>query len=634
MERNRRGKEAFKRLLDYVRAHIWLSLISATLALFLLVVLIFQNYLKNQYLDYLMAETWKTEKTVLSVASVNLNSLIRDCVYTASTLAVDKSLYAASNSVIQSGAEERAKNNLNISSLLGEMCQSSSNITTLSILTEDGQIFEYSRLWAGGVTQNLWGGENSIILNTLYEDIQAMLEEGTWPRYLVSTLPSTYRALPNEYLFHLALPLKGVESSFEHVHSMLVVSFRLDNLIQSSALDRKDELEYIYGYVTDQNGVIIYHEDASLIGTLAEDYITDEMMDLEQPLDYFGWTAHMVSDATDIHNSVEHLYRRAVFVYICLLVFCFVVWQLTLRRILAPIDSIGRAMEEVRAGRTDRKIPISGTHELWQLAQRYNAMIDALLVQQEQVERSYQEKVLSIERRNRAEREALESQINAHFLCNTLNTINYSVMEAGNSEVSTMLKSLSNMLYYTFSRKARVVTIGQEMEWVREYLYLQKCRLMDRFEYEITFPEEYDEWPCCKLFLQPFVENSIIHGFERIEQGGRIQIEGYPEEGGLLVIRVSDNGCGIAPEISQVIQTSIETGDTLELAENGSGIGIRNVVTRMRMYFGKQFRVRLETAPGAGTCFTFWLPIPENPEEHATDDQEGEMSIEDFDCGG
>ncbi len=111
---------------------------------------------------------------------------------------------------------------------------------------------------------------------------------------------------------------------------------------------------------------------------------------------------------------------------------------------------------------------------------------------------------------------------------------------------------------------------------------------MDQFEYEINYPKEYGEWPCCKLFLQPFVENSILHGFENIERGGLIQISGHVEQD-RFVIRVSDNGCGIRPEVGQALQSILEEGKSLKLAEAGSGIGIQNVVTRMRMYFGERF---------------------------------------------
>ncbi len=272
------------------------------------------------------------------------------------------------------------------------------------------------------------------------------------------------------------------------------------------------------------------------------------------------------------------------------------------------MGDIGRAMREIRHGEYGGEIKIRGTHELWQLAEQYNRTVKALDAQREETKREFEEKTLTIQRCNEAEREALESQINAHFLCNTLGAINYSAIENGDTEVSVLLKNLSGILYYTFSPNTKMVTIGEELDWVCQYLYLQKFRLMDVFDYEVIFPEEYNEWPCCKLFLQPFVENSILHGLEGREKGGKIIICGQRSEERLM-ISVADNGCGMEKRVSDTIK-EILAGNNATVERNRVGIGIRNVMARLRMYYGHGLEARLETAPGKGTKFTLWLPIP------------------------
>ena len=156
------------------------------------------------------------------------------------------------------------------------------------------------------------------------------------------------------------------------------------------------------------------------------------------------------------------------------------------------------------------------------------------------------------------------------------------------------------------------VSLGQELRWVEQYLYLQKFRLMDVFDYEIEFQEEYGEWPCCKLFIQPFVENSILHGFEGRESGGMIRITGHID-GSRFSLCIEDNGCGMNEDTEKLMQQILMEKHTLDLA--GTGIGIQNVVTRLRMYYGEELSVVLESEPEKGTKFTFWLPIPENPEK-------------------
>lgn len=209
--------------------------------------------------------------------------------------------------------------------------------------------------------------------------------------------------------------------------------------------------------------------------------------------------------------------------------------------------------------------------------------------------------------KQRAEREALESQINAHFICNTLNAINYEAIDSGNYKVSILLKKLSNILRYTFDQKHQNVYMFQEISWIEQYLFLQKERMEQTFEYQIDFDSDYASWPCRKLMLQPFVENSILHGFEGMDSGGRIRIigHGYKE---FLKIVIEDNGCGMSKERKAVIREILE--NPMIAKEREVGIGISNVITRMRMYYGNGFQVFMESDSGRGTSFTFILPTP------------------------
>lgn len=609
-------KGAWGRLIQYVKSHIWVALTGSMILLFLGLAIIFQNYLKNEYFNYLVAETWKSEQAMLSVSSKNLNGLLFDALHVGSEAAINKKLYGVVKNAADNGGSSRIQSQIDLTSELTSISYYARDIAAVSIVTEDGLLKEYGRYWTGSGYTNFWIGENLQILDELYSDVMERLEYDMVGRYCISTQPAFHPEHPNMTLIHIALPLVGSNTSFDNVSQVIVFSFRLDSIAQSSGLVDDSRQDYTYGYLTDRDGIIIYHTKAQYVGMLEEDYLQEtSAMELHQPLEYFGWNAHILIDTDNMRNDVNLMYRQGLVFYIILLMLCGLLWQLLVRRILAPITSIREAMVKIRAGNLNQKIEIRGSHELWQLAVEYNDMVDTLYQQKQETQRSFAEKMQSIKLRNQAEREALESQINAHFICNTLNAINYNVMEAGNDEVSGLLKSLANILHYTFSRKAEYVTLGEEIEWVQQYLRLQKYRLMDRFEYEISFPSEYDEWPCCKLFLQPFVENSILHGFEKIEQGGLIRITGHAEED-RFVIQIRDNGCGIRPEISQKLQRALKKGKTLKLAGTGSGIGIQNVVTRMRMYFGERFEVQMETTEGEGTCFTFWLPIPKmNREE-------------------
>ena len=603
-------RELGRGITGYIRSHLWVSIMGSLMLLFLLVVLIFQGYLKNAYYNYLLDETWKTESAVLSVASNSFDSMLEQALQVCGQMATDKELYTFVNRMVEADQESFIRSRSALFSHLQSIAFHSTDVSCVTVVNQDGVLIEGARYWSGGGKEALWEQKDLDTLRELYAGVMAELGNKTSGHYKVNAIPTMYEPISKMQVFHIAVPISGFSSSFQRANAVLVVSFRLDSFAKACGLTEINNQEYLCGYLTDEDGRILYHPDQSRQGHPASEYQTGSAaVDLEKPLSYFGWTAHIRIDTGNLRSDVNRLYNRAIGVYIFLLAACCLIWQGVVRRVLRPIKSIGDAMKEIQGGNQERKIPVEGTNELWQLTEQYNDMVDALHQQREEVQRNFEEKTLSIQQRNQAERQALESQIDAHFICNTLNAINYNVLEAGNFEVAEMLRNLSDILRYTFSKKGENVTLGQEFRWVEQYLSLQKFRLMERFEYEIDFPEEYSEWPCCRLFIQPFVENSILHGFANIQRGGLIRVTGRPDADRFRV-EVRDNGCGIDQQISNVIQQSLRGEHSLELAGNGNGIGIRNVVTRMKMFFGERFQVELETEIGKGTAFTFWLPLP------------------------
>lgn len=605
---------AFRRISNYMKSHFSAQVTGSVLLLLFLAGMILQSYVKNQYFDFLLKETRRTEESVLGASAKNMNNVLASIVNTSCTIALDEALRTAVDDAKNSG-DIYGSDGMFLKTELQELNYSGANVAALAIVTENGLLMEYGRYWTKTLS-DFWQGDNLEVLNVLYEDVMRRTKETGIVRYNVSTWPICHPNLPDMPLYHVAVPLVGKSSQLDTVDAVVVLSFRLNEVFEMHrGTADGNETEITQSYVIDRDGIIICHENEKYVGYSVENY-RKEMQgneDLSYPLEYFGWQACKTIDIANMQDEVDRLYTRSIFVYIVLLFACGILWQGLLRKVLRPLGTIREAMQKIQLGDHMERIEVKGSHEVWQLAEHYNKMTDKLEEQRQQIRQHYKDKTRSIEQRNKAEREALEAQINAHFLCNTLTAINYDAVENGDHEVAARLKMLSSILSYTFSRKHVTVTLGQEIQWVEQYLSLQKFRLMEVFDYEINFPQEYGEWPCCKLFLQPFVENSILHGFEGREHGGKIQIEGTIVED-RFVLKVRDNGCGMERQTEAVIQEILKNTGTLEL--DGTGIGIQNVVTRLRMYYGKGLDIRLETAEGAGTCFTFWLPIPENPVEH------------------
>lgn len=198
---------------------------------------------------------------------------------------------------------------------------------------------------------------------------------------------------------------------------------------------------------------------------------------------------------------------------------------------------------------------------------------------------------------------ALQSQINPHFLYNTLSCIAQTAMLEDANDTYTLLITVSDMMRYNLISLDRQSTIGQEIENVKRYFYIQKARYRERLNYQINIEEpglRMFEIP--RLTIQPFVENAIIHGLESSENEGIVLIRVF-ETNGRVCIEIADNGVGMDAQIrSELLEETGKRGHT-------TGIGVRNVVERLRLYYREYDIIRIESTPDIGTKITFLLPI-------------------------
>lgn len=600
----------FKAAARYYKTHIWIEIFSSVALVSVALLAVFYFYVQNQYYNRLMAEIRKSDGVMISAAANSLNNVFASQLRIGGEIAVSGELYDVVDTVVKSGEMTVVENRL-LRNELSAITHYSEDIAAVSVVGESGLICEFERYWDSNGTPILWSNDNLDTLMDMYRAVLRSLENRGTGYYYVSTEPAWRTDPPVMNLYHIAFPLIGTQNNLRHVEAAVVISYRMDNITRTSALADTSGNDDDFRFIADAEGRMIYHEDPARIGQDAGEYLEGlDAMVLEQPLDYFGWRVAIAVDQVRIREDVRQMYLKTSVLYILVILAAIFGWALLLQLILKPVSVVKDAMESAERGE-EKRIEIRGEHEIWSLAAEYNDMLDALDEQREIVQQEYMEKMRMDALRSRAQRLALESRINAHFIFNTLNAIHYSAMDAGDEESAHMIKQLSNILRYTLSPDAEV-TLGREFDIAVQYLALQKYRLMDKFEYEIDFPAEYSEWPCCKLFLQPFIENSIMHGFASVDTGGRIDITGR-EDHGRFRVEISDNGCGMSAEVRDRIRESM--AQVKDFEAGGRGIGIRNVILRMKMFFGPAFEVALDSAPGEGTRFTFWLPIPGMPDD-------------------
>ena len=604
-------KSLVKSAVHYAKSHMWCSFALAILVSVVLLLVIIMVYTREKYYAYLVETTYTTANALLESVNKNIENQMDNCIDIGSGLSVDEVLVKEIEEFVNHEDATDAYNNKNINMALRSAARSSSTIVGIAVAAQDGILYQFDKneMRTTG-SKYIWDETNMSNITEAFAALREKSADNVIPRYEIITHPMIHPNIKEKGLIHIAFPLKD-SYSYADMKYMLVITYdsaAMEDLLKQLSHDQE---EYIQGYIEDAKGEILLHTKGSQYSGVTSNHykMENEVTDLTARVGKYQWTLHAVIDEHMIRNKVDEMYGHMVFLYVAAILFIMAILFWVTNRILKPVNVISNSIARVKDGDTREQIEIEGTNEIWQLAQEYNEMMKAIQEAKAAVEQQHGQMIESMRMKQRAEREALESQINAHFICNTLNAINYEAIDSGNYKVSVLLKKLSNILRYTFDQKHQNVYMFQEISWIEQYLFLQKERLDQVFTYEIDFDSDYDNWPCRKLMLQPFVENSILHGFEGKEYGGKILIRGYGYKE-FLKIEIEDNGCGMTEEKKQIIQEILD--NPMVAKEKEVGIGISNVITRMRMYYGEEFRVTLDTREGEGSKFIFILPTPKD----------------------
>jgi two-component system sensor histidine kinase YesM len=206
----------------------------------------------------------------------------------------------------------------------------------------------------------------------------------------------------------------------------------------------------------------------------------------------------------------------------------------------------------------------------------------------------------------KAELRALQAQINPHFLYNTLDTIIWMAESKKTDQVVEIVTALSSFFRISLSKGMDWITIGEEVERIRNYLTIQKMRYHDILDFKIEVDEAVADNTILKLILQPLVENALYHGIKNKRQGGMISVRAKRKGVDEILLEVEDDGIGLTPE--KLAQLRADLNDDSGDIKLESGYGIGNVNNRIRLYYGKQYGLSLQSAYNAGTCVTLVIP--------------------------
>lgn len=323
------------------------------------------------------------------------------------------------------------------------------------------------------------------------------------------------------------------------------------------------------------------------------------------------WSLLSVASFRSLTGDAE---RVEVFNWAIIAFYIFaVLWVLMLlhRNVVKPIKILREAVGEIGNGNLDVKVSRLPMKELGELGDGVNLMVSQLKQQFEDVRRAE-------ENRRIMEFRALQSQIKPHFVRNVLNTIRWLAEINGVSSVSRAVMALSRLLEYNFKDSAIVSTVGEELDYVKTYLYLQKIRFQNKFEDQYFVDEEILNEPFLKLTLQPIVENSIYHGVLKREGLGLVVIS-CKRQGDNLEVIIRDNGVGMKPEYaSQILKppANTEISDAVDKVED---IALWNIDERIKRKYGEHYGLEIESMPGEGTRVVILIPMEANENDKDSD---------------
>ncbi|MDF2670526.1 MAG: hypothetical protein K0R67_2832 [Paenibacillus sp.] len=270
-------------------------------------------------------------------------------------------------------------------------------------------------------------------------------------------------------------------------------------------------------------------------------------------------------------------------------------------RFTKPIKRLVRSMNRVGKGELNSEVTVRGRDEIAMLGHHFNKMVMQL---QELIAHLSEEQ----QRKQKAQFQALQAQINPHFLTNTMNSIKWMAILSGSTHVSEMLTKLGKLLNYTMQNQEEIVVLRDELDYLMVYLALQEIRYHDNISVTMNIADELMDAEIVKFTLQPIVENSIIHG-NRFPLHIRISARVQHSE---LILDISDNGVGMGEEAIRMVEEQMNQPHA-----KFSGIGIRNVNERIKLEFGERYGVVLGNGDQGGVQATVTLPLRRRSEADA-----------------
>lgn len=409
------------------------------------------------------------------------------------------------------------------------------------------------------------------------------------------------------------------KSAYICTHIFCIQEEDLYETYQESVVETKGEI-----YILDENGNLISSSNRECVQRGAVDEPFRKML-LSRTEDDFTWKTRTenfeicvrqsevnkwmtvaVIPQKNITGEVNALYLRIYVVLILCLIGCVVILLRMYQGFFTPVNELNQAMREVQMGNLNAYVKETGRNEIADMMRYYNNMLQSIHVH-------VVEKLESERKKKELELEVLVSQINPHFLYNTLENIVWKSNEAGHPDIGRLAAMLGRMYRLSTSGGQIIIPVKHEIEHLVAYTQIQKNRYGDAFDFDLRVDhEEIRKLMTLKIILQPIIENSFLHGMEGLDRKMKIRMK-IRTVGDRLEIKLIDNGLGITKERLEKVRRKIYgeavEEDTQNEHQRSSGIGLHNVAARITLYFGIDKPVKISSIYHVGTIIVVQIPI-------------------------
>ena len=554
----------------------WLRRFSVQLSLFFLgaglsVILLLSGAVYFFASNLLMDETVSKTQDLLEMSGANIGTYI-------ARIKGESNVFADDPALRRYLSDDDESLRAGLLSQIDSLLKNDSHIKSIVVVSKDGRILSNEK--------NL---DMSVSSDMMKEDWYIESIHNTMP-VLTGARMQSFSTDKDNWVISVSTEITG--DSDENLGVLLM---DMDYSVIEDHLRSLDLGKEGYVFLLNDKSEPVYHKDTSYfsdpskkdqlleIMAAGDGYNkADNLLTYQTQIEKTGWTMVGVI-SLDTLNMLQHQLFQAVLLTGGLLFFAvLLLGMLFTRRLSTPIADLERGMSEIEK-LAEVHVRKNSFYEVELLAANYNRMIQRIRVLMNEIT----EKETTL---RHAELNTLVSQINPHFLYNTLDTIIWMAEFNDSGRVIALTKSLAAFFRLSLSGGRELITVEDELEHVRQYLYIQKERYENKLNYTINAPDSLLDYTVPKIILQPIVENSIYHGIKPLNGPGQITIT-VQEEEERLIFTVSDNGVGFTPATA--------VSDDPGSSRLGS-VGLRNVDERLKLYYGPEYGITIHSAPGAG----------------------------------